>query len=34
LADDDGLSNMALRNIIEQAGKYQVFAFYNGKDVF
>ncbi len=33
LADDDGLSNMALRSMIEQSGKYQVFSFYNGLDV-
>lgn len=35
LADDDVLSNMALRNMIEQQpGKYQVFPFYNGLAVF
>ncbi len=33
LADDDVLSNLALRSMIEQAGAYQVFPFYNGVDV-
>jgi len=32
LADDDILSNLALRNMIEQGGGYQVFQFYNGMD--
>ena len=33
LADDDILSNLALRKMIEEDGQYQVFAFYNGVDV-
>eukprot|EP01022_Parablepharisma_sp_SALTPOND_P023728 TRINITY_DN50_c1_g1_i1.p1 TRINITY_DN50_c1_g1~~TRINITY_DN50_c1_g1_i1.p1 ORF type:complete len:966 (-),score=71.76 TRINITY_DN50_c1_g1_i1:1283-4180(-) len=33
LADDDILSNLALRSMIEQTGLYKVFTFYNGVDV-
>ncbi len=33
LADDDVLSNLALRSMIEQSGLYRVFTFYNGVDV-
>ena len=33
LADDDILSNLALRKMIEEDGQYQVFSFYNGVDV-
>lgn len=34
LADDDLLCNLAMRGLIEGIGKYQVFSFYNGVDVF
>ncbi len=30
LADDDVLSNMALKKIVESSGNYRVFPFYNG----
>ena len=33
LADDESLSNLALRSMIEREGKYQIFSFYNGTDV-
>lgn len=33
LADDEPLSNMLMRRMIEEGGKYQVFQFYNGVDV-
>lgn len=33
LADDDLLSNLAMRGMIESLGKYQVFSFYNGGEV-
>ena len=33
LADDDPLSSMLLRRMIEEGGKYQVFQFCNGVDV-
>jgi hypothetical protein len=33
LADDESLSNLALRSMIEREGKFQIFSFYNGTDV-